>query len=660
MRFGRGFAEEENEPFEAKGFIIRLRSRRGDRVGLAFQIGAWLVDPGLNTISQNGQTNHLEPKVMEVLVCLAQHRGETVPKDKLLQTVWPDTFVTEDVLTRSISELRRVFDDSAKEPRVIQTIPKRGYRLVAPVRTLNGTKSSEEASPAAREVGEAGRRPTPRYRLVGVATLVLLVAASAAAFALNLGGLRSHFLVKASSPTIHSLAVLPLVNLSNDPSQDYFADGVTDALITDLAQISSLRVISRTSIMHYRNTQKTLPEIAKELNVDEIVEGTVQRSGDRVRITAQLVQGPTDTHLWAKSYERDLRDVLTVEGEAAKSVADEIQTRLTPQEKARLSRERPVNLQALEAFLQGEHHARNYGNGYDTREVKKAEEYFQQAIDDDPSFAPAYIKLAQAYSSQGDTSRSSEVYPREKAVAERALALDPNLSEAHLALADVAFSYEWDWATAEKEIRKALELNPSNANAHESMGDYLEAMGRMSEGLEEQQRAEALDPQADPDHLSNGLYRSRQYDRGIEWLRKQIEINPGEGVHYIQLVDFYGLKGMRKEYVENLERALVLYGFPQIAESMRREYAAHGYVKSVQKVSTEFERLQASGKFYLAGYVTDLYMTIGEKEKAFHWMEYAFQQRDTMMPFLNCDPEWDPIRSDPRFKDIVRRVGLPQ
>ncbi len=629
-------------------------------MGLAFQIGAWLVDPSLNTISHDGRTNHLEPKVMEVLVCLAQHPGETLPKDRLLQTVWPDTFVTEDVLTRSISELRRVFDDSAKEPRVIQTIPKRGYRLVAPVQALNGAKTAEEPVPSAQVITESSARPGPRYRLVAVATLVLLVAGAAAAFALNLGGLRSRFLVKASSPTIHSLAVLPLVNLSNDAGQDYFADGVTDALITDLAQISSLRVISRTSIMHYKNTQKTLPEIAKELNVDEIVEGTVQRSGDRVRITAQLVQGPTDTHLWARSYERDLRDVLTAEGEAAKSVADEIQTRLTPQERTRLSQDRPVNLQALEAFLQGEHHASNYGNGYDARELKKAQDYFQQAIDDDPSFAPAYIKLAQAYSRQGDTSRPSEVYPREKAIAERALALDPNLSDAHLALAEVALGYEWDWTTAEREIRKALELNPSNANAHELLGDYLEAMDRMSEGLEEQQRAEALDPQADPDHISNGLYRSRQYDRGIEWLRKQIEINPGEGIHYIQLVDFYGLKGMRKEYVETLERVLILYGFPQIAESMRREYAAHGYVKSVQTVSTEFERLQASGKFYLAGYVTDLYMTIGEKEKAFHWMEYAFQQRDTMMPYLNCDPEWDPIRSDPRFKDIVRRVGLPQ
>jgi TolB-like protein/DNA-binding winged helix-turn-helix (wHTH) protein/Tfp pilus assembly protein PilF len=658
VRFAGGFAEEKNGRFGPKGFIIRLRTLRGDRVGLAFQMGAWLVDPSLNTVSHDGKTTHLEPKVMEVLICLARHPGETLPKDKLLQTVWPDTFVTEDVLTRSISELRRVFEDDAKEPRVIQTIPKRGYRLLAPVHAANGSPHKESSTVAVDAPTQKEPKPVRRYRQASAAAALILVAA-AGGFALDLGGVRSHFLVKASAPAIHSLAVLPLANLSNDPSQDYFADGVTDALITDLAQISSLRVISRTSIMHYKNTQKTLPEIARELNVDEIVEGTVQRSGDRVRITAQLIQGPTDTHIWAKSYERDLSDVLTLEGEAAKSVADEIQARLTPRERSRLSQDRPVNLQALEAFLQGEHHYSNYGNGYNASELKKAADYFQQSIDDDPSFAPAYIKLAEAYSRQGETSRSSEVYPREKAVAERALALDPNLSDAHLALADVAFSYEWDWSTAERELRKALELNPSNANAHESLGDYFEAMGRISEGLEEQQRAEELDPQADPDHISNGLYRSRQYDRGIEWLRKQIDINPGEGVHYIQLVDFYGLKGMRKEYVENLERVLVLYGFPQIAESMSREYAAHGYVKSVQEVSAEFESLQASGTFYLAGYLADLYTTIGEKEKALDWLEYALQQRDSGMPYLNCDPGWDPLRSDPRFQDIVRRVGLP-
>jgi TolB-like protein/DNA-binding winged helix-turn-helix (wHTH) protein len=625
-------------------------------VGNTYQIGVWLVDPGLNTVSQGGKAARLEPKIMEVLVCLAEHPGETLSKDKLLQTVWPDTFVTEDVLTRSISELRRVFEDDAKEPRIIQTIPKRGYRLLAPVQAANGNAHGESSAgvgevPAQREEG-----PARRYRLA-LAAAVLVLAAVAAAFALDFAGVRSHFLVKASAPAVHSLAVLPLVNLSNDPSQEYFADGVTDALITDLAQISSLRVISRTSIMHYKNTQQTLPEIARELNVDEIVEGTVQRSGDRVRITAQLVQGPTDTHLWARSYERDLRDVLTLEGDAAKSVADEIQARLTPQEKARLGQDRTVSLQALEAFLQGEHHGSNYGNGYDVGELKKAAEYFQQSINDDPSFAPAYIKLAETYDRESEMSFPADVYPREKEVAEKALALDPNLSDAHAALARVAFYYEWDWAKAEKELRKALELNPSNAGAHEALGDYFEVMGRLKEGLEEQQHAQELDP--DSDHLSNGFYRGRQYDRGIEWLRKQIDLNPSVGLHYLELMDFFAEKGMQAEHIDAMAHALVLYGFPKVAEALRRDYTAGGYRAALRQLSTEAEKLEEQRVIVAPGLIADDYVRAGENEKVFHWLEVAFQQRDGSMLFLNCDPEWDPIRTDPRFQDLVRRVGLP-
>jgi TolB-like protein/DNA-binding winged helix-turn-helix (wHTH) protein len=625
-------------------------------VGLTYQIGVWLVDPSLNTVSQDGKTTHLEPKVIEVLVCLAQHPGETLPKDKLLQTVWPDTFVTEDVLTRSISELRRVFEDDAKDPHIIQTIPKRGYRLLAPVQVANGNAHRERSAFATEVPTQRAERPARRYRLSSAAA-VLVLAAVTVALALDFAGVRSHFLVKASVPAVHSLAVLPLVNLSNDPTQEYFADGVTDALITDLAQISSLRVISRTSIMHYKNTQKTLPEIARELNVDEIVEGTVQRSGERVRITAQLVQGPTDTHLWARSYERDLRDVLTLEGEAAKSVADEIQARLTPQEKARLAQDRTVSLQALEAFLQGEHHGSNYGNGYDVGELKKAAEYFQQSINDDPSFAPAYIKLAETYDRESEMSFPADVYPREKEVAEKALALDPNLSDAHAALARVAFYYEWDWAKAEKELRKALELNPSNAGAHEALGDYFEVMGRLREGLEEQQHAQELDP--DSDHLSNGFFRNRQYDRGIEWLRKQVEINPGEGVHYIQLMDFYAEKGMQRQYMETAVHALMLYGFPQLAESLRRNYAAASYTKALRELSGETEKLEERKIIFIPGMIAEIYTKSGDTEKAFHWLQIAVQQRDGSMLFLNCDPEWDPIRTDLRFQDLVRRVGLP-
>jgi TolB-like protein/DNA-binding winged helix-turn-helix (wHTH) protein/Tfp pilus assembly protein PilF len=627
-------------------------------VGDAFQIGPWLAQPGLNAVSQDGRVFRLEPKVMEVLVCLAGQAGETVSKEKLIQSVWPDTFVTDDVLTHSISELRKVFEDHAKEPRFIQTIPKRGYRLIASVQPVHGdvAKATRTEAPVETAGPVEGKRSVTNRRLRIGLLMVPVVFAAVLAFAL----VRNRLVGRVAAAQIHSIAVLPLQNLSNDPNQEYFSDGLTDALITDLAQVSSLKVISRTSIMSYKNTQKPLPEIARELKVDGIVEGTVQRSGDRVRITVQLVHGPTDIHLWARSYERDLRNVLTLEAEAAKSVAEEIQARLTPQEKARLAEPRSANLQSLEAYLQGEHHLNNYGKGYDAGELKRAAEYFQQAINQDTSFAPAYIKLGETYDWEGEMLRPSEVMPREKAVAEKALSLDPNLSDAHLALARVSFQYEWDWVTAERELRKALELNPNNANAHEVLGDYLEAMGHLNEGLDEQQRAEELDPHADPDHLSNGFYRNRQYDRGIAWLRKQIEINPREGVHYVQLAGFYAEKGMQAEYIESFAKSLTLYGFPQLAESLRRNYATAGYAKALRELCAETEKLQERGTLWVPGILADTYTRIGDKEKAIYWLQISLQERDYTMFYLNCDPQWDSLRSDPRFKDLVRRVGLPQ
>ncbi len=501
------------------------------------------------------------------------------------------------------------------------------------------------------------RQPISRrlFFFASAATLLVLVVVLGG---FKLAGLRERLSGSSPAAAIHSIAVLPLQNLSNDPAQEYLTDGITDALITDLAQISSLKVISRNSTMRYKNSQKAIPDIARELNVEGIVAGTVQRSGDRVRITAQLVQGPADACVWARSYEREMRDVLTVESEVAKSVAEEIQARLTPQEKARLAQPRTTNLKAQEAYLQGEHHLNNYGRGYDDSELKKAAEYFQEAINEDPSFAPAYVRLAEAFDAQSEMQRQSEAMPREKAIAEKALSLDPNLSDAHLALARVKLNYEWDWAGAEREFRKAIDLNPSSAMAHERLGDYLEVMGRLTEGMDEQFRAQELDPHVD--HISNGFYRTRQYDRGIDWLRKQIEISPNEGVHYAQLMGFYAEKNMQAEYIDTFARFLVLYALSQLAESLRHSYATHGYQRALRDSAAEIEKLQQRGILFVPGFLADMYTHAGDQEKALHWLEVAFQERDGGLTYLNCDPEWDPIRSDPRFKDLVRRVGLPQ
>ena len=319
------------------------------------RVGTWLVQPGLNTISQNGTSRQLEPKVMEVLVCLAHHPGETLPKEQLLKTVWPDTFVTDDVLVRSISELRRAFEDDARESKFIQTIPKRGYRLVAPVVTVNANAGlASGISKTADQV----KQPTFATRGLRIRVVIGITAAIAllAILVLIPADVRRKLAGESEVPQIRSIAVLPLDNLSGDPAQEYFADGMTEELITDLSQISALRVASHRSVLRYKKSDKTVPEIARELNVDAVIEGSVQRTGDRVRITAQLIYAPQDKNIFAKSYERDFGDALALQATVAATVADEIRVKMTGQEKARLKSPGPVNPKALNDYLEGKYH----------------------------------------------------------------------------------------------------------------------------------------------------------------------------------------------------------------------------------------------------------------------------------------------------------------
>jgi TolB-like protein/DNA-binding winged helix-turn-helix (wHTH) protein len=508
-----------------------------------FRIAAWLVEPRLNTVSRNGTTAHLEPKVMEVLACLARHAGEPVSKEELLQTVWPNTFVTDDVLKRSISELRRVFEDDVRESRIIQTIHKRGYRLLVPVEAANAPSASSAQS-------KVGRNWRMLALLSGSVVALLLILLSALYV-----HLRVRLLGKSAAPQIHSIAVLPLENLSGDPNQEYFSDGMTDALITDVAQIGSLKVISRTSSMQYKLTKKSLPEIGRELGVDAIIEGTIQRSGDRVRITAQLIHGPSDRHLWASTYEGDFRDAFVLERNVTEDIARQVQARLATQERMPASQPRQTNPTALEAYLQGNYHLNKYGRGSGVEERRKASEYFQQAIDADPNFAPAYFGLANAH---GDLPRvSPEDAAISKKAEETALALDPNSPEAQTILADNKWG-DLDWQGAEKEFRRAVALNPNNASAHDDFCEFLSEMGRRDEAWKECQIAQELDP--NNDHLSRILYLRGEYDRAIEVNRMMTELHPDDGTLHYNLFQSYAQKRMYKESVEELEKTLTLYG----------------------------------------------------------------------------------------------------
>jgi len=483
---------------------------------------------------------------------------------------------------------------------------------------------------------------------------IFVLAAAAAILTLDAFRVRERLAGGTPIPRIQSLAVLPLANLSGDPAQEYFSDGMTDALITDLSQIGSLKVISRTSTMRYKKTEKSLPEIARELNVDGIIEGAVQRSGDRVRITAQLVHAPSDKHIWANSYERETGDLFVLEREVAGDIAHRVQARLTTEKQAQLAQPRTANRKALEAYLQGSY----YLGRITEEETRKAQEYFQRAIDADPTFASAYVGMARTH--YGLRQGSSEDTAIAKRAAERALELDPTLSDALVIMGQMKLD-SWDWAGMEQEYRKAIEVNPNNASAHQELGEFLDAMGRPDEGLKECELAQQLDP--NQDHLSAALYDRGEFDRSNEILLMMLRKDPDNVLLHHNLYLGYEAKGMYKEAVHHLERAWTLGGLPEVAVHLHQAFAVSGYRRAMREYAKELEHAHATKRIFLPVNLAGVYTTLGNKDRAFYWLEQAYNHRSTGSGIrlwqLKLYPALRPLHSDPRFKDLVRRIGLP-
>jgi len=621
-------------------------------VSTDFRVGHWLVEPSRNSISRNGTSLRLEPKVMEVLVCLAEHAGETLSKEKLVQRVWPDTFVTDDALKHCISELRRVFEDDAREPRVIETIAKRGYRLVVPIEAVNGSKDSSTPVSLGPVKGSTSRR---WWVGAAVATIILLSV-------LLVGVKRIRSDNASGILPIHSLAVLPLQNLSNDPAQEYFSDGMTDALITDLAQIGSVKVISRTSIMRYKKTAKSLPEIARELSVDGVVEGTLQRAGARVRITAQLIQALSDRHLWANTYEGDVHDTFALERDIAEDIARHVQERIIPTKTMRTAEPKRVDARVLEAYFQGNSNLQSFGKGGGDEENRKAAEYFQQAIDAEPDFAPAYVGLAKTHLYLlWPSKQDAEIV---KKAAEHALALDPNSSDANQTLGEVN-ERSWNWQVAEEKYRRAITINPNNADAHESLGRLLMELGRLDEGYREAETAQTLDPGSD--HLSDVLERQGQFDRLIDRQQELLKFHPNDGQVHLELFRLYLRKGMYKQASFHLEQAANLFNFPESAAAMRHARAVAGDRSAIRVGLRAWEHAFSTHQIFAPVNLTGVNAALGDTDRAFYWLEQAYDHRDIGfvaddmgLERLNMDFLLDPLRSDPRFKDLVRRVGLPE
>jgi TolB-like protein/DNA-binding winged helix-turn-helix (wHTH) protein len=617
------------------------------------RFGVFEADITAGELRKQGTKIKLQDQPFQVLLALLEKPGQVITREELQKKIWPaDTFIDFDHgVNNAIRRLREALGDSAENPRFIETLSRRRYRFIASVTISDGGAEARE-TPNITPV-ETHRRRVPWWAFAACA-LVLAAAAFLAARAFRVRGR----VQATSTPQIHSLAVIPLQNLSADPAQEYFSDGMTDALITDLAQMGSVRVISRTSSMVYKKTNKSLPEIAHELNVDGIVEGTVQRSGDRVRITAQLIHAPEDKHLWANSYERDLRDVFILEREVTDDIARQVQAQILTH---RQSPDQPglLDQNVLDAYLQGKYYLNIANTRGGDGELRKAGDFFQQVIDAEPNFGPAYIGLAEAH--QNRWWSSSEDFAIMRASAAKAVELAPTSSDAHGAVAMTKYD-DWDWGGAEEEFRIAIGLNPNNAEAHAWLAGILATMGNMDEAWKESEIAEQLDPHQN--HISYALYLRGEYDRSIAVLERVVEANPDDAGAHWELSHVYEQKGMYAESVQELGKAMTLFGFPEVSVRLNRSFATSGWTGTLRQWTKELEQLIATKQAYFPGLLADVFTQLGEKDQAFYWLDEGCRQHhlaiaDPILQFFKVEPSFAPLRSDPRYKDLLRRVGLP-
>jgi serine/threonine-protein kinase len=467
--------------------------------------------------------------------------------------------------------------------------------------------------------------------------------------------------IREDAKPIRSLVVLPLTNLSAEPEQEYFSDGMTEALITDLAKIGALKVISRTSAMRYKKTDKSIPEIGRELNVDAVVEGSVLRAGDRVRITAQLIKAETDEHLWAESYERDLRDILALQSEVARAVALEVRIKLTPQEEARLQEVRTVDPEVHEAYLKG----RFYWSKLTGEGLEKGLEYFKKAIEKDPNYAPAHAGLADIYNllSLFTASAPKEVYPKAKAAAMRALELDETLPEAHTALGWVKMQFDWDWSGAEKEYKRAVELNPGSSYAHSWYGAFLTFVGRHTEAIAEAKRGEELDPLSIQVRWILGwvLTYARRYDEAMSKIQEVIMMDPDFWFGHMTLGFIHWARGQFEQATASCRKAVSGFGEsdPRAKAFLGAICAVAGHNEEASEILRECVKL--SKERYVSPWsISLIHVGLGNKDQAFEWLEKAYEKRDGDMTLIKVFAWFDPLRSDPRFKDLLRRMSFPE
>jgi TolB-like protein/DNA-binding winged helix-turn-helix (wHTH) protein/Tfp pilus assembly protein PilF len=640
------------------------------------RFGTFEVSFDSGEMRRAGLRIRVQQQPLRLLLILLEHPGEVVTREQLRNRLWAnESFGDFDqAVNIAIGKLRSALGDSAENPRYIETLPKRGYRFIAEVSLIESDGRAGRL--AARTLESADQRsasidqnlaastapqvpawtdlPKERWWAARPITFVAMVGLVLSIVAVLVALYWTH-----RPSGIRSLAVLPLENFSGDASQDYFADGMTDELITDLAQIRALRVVSRTSVMMYKGARKPLPEIARELNVDAVVEGSVLRSGDQVRITAQLIQVPADKHLWAESYQGNVRDTLALQNRVANAIAEEIRIEVTPREEAALKSAKKIDPEAYEAYLKG----RYFWNKRTGDGLKRAVDYFNQAIARDPNYAAAYSGLADTYALLGDWQYGvltpKEAMPRALSAARKALELDNGLGEAHASLAFCLEGFEWDFRAADREFQQAIELNPGYATAHLWYAWHLSLIGQNREAIVEMKKAEYLDPVSPVvgANLAELLLIAHLPDESMQQSRKTIEMNPSFAFAHNQLAQAYIQKQMFGGAIEELRGAIRLAGDnPIFVANLARAYVGLNQKAEAAALLNNLKNRSAPTAPFFAE-IAMIYAALGDKDEAMEWLEKGYEER--FNPGVLERPCFDALRSDPRFQDLAHRVGLP-
>jgi TolB-like protein/DNA-binding winged helix-turn-helix (wHTH) protein/Flp pilus assembly protein TadD len=612
-----------------------------------------------------GRRLKLEKLPMELLILLVQKDGNLVTRQEIVDRLWgSDVFLdTEHGINTAIRKVRNVLRDDPERPRFVQTVTGKGYRFIAPINLIahergNGNHNRTELVPAETtqtytDAQISSPLPQPHHRVAGVlrkAAMVLVGAIGIAAIlvGLNARGVRQRLFARSGEPRIHSLAVLPLESLSADQNQDYFADGMTDELITMLAKYSDLRVISRTSVMQYKKAHRPLREIANELGVDGVLEGSVERSGGRVHINAQLVYAPEERHIWAESYDRPLNDLTNLQSDVAQTIARQVGIVATAVPRP----VRRINPEAHDAYLWGRYY------WFAFRDEEKIRKYFEKAIELQPDYAAAWSGLADTYlgSAVAGISRPMDVVPRGEAAARKALELDDSLPEAHNSMA-AAYFCRWDLKNAEQESARALALNPSFAEGHHLRAYVLQGLNRMDEAVEEERKNVALDPFARPWALVVALLRTRQFDAALTEARLRSQAQPDNADLHLVLSYAYIYKGMDKEAAQEWETSLQLAGDKPSAAAMHQAFARGG-MNAVYEWQLADLKKQAAAKYVSYENLAILSAKFSLKRETLHYLEKAYEEHEPKLVKIQSEPDFYFLHADPRYREIVRKMDL--